>query len=266
MSVVLKRSCVLWIGLLLIVGGGCDSADNGEAADPPAVVPEEAFTMQTDLFDQGESKRTAVGTHFTAAALRVWPVSVVINANLIIPAAVTGAALQEEPTIEEGTWIWSSTTMANGQEVSFTLSGTPDGSQVDWTMHITKTTASGTEEFDLFTAETALDGSSGTWQLYYPIKGEQTNVLNAEFTVTSESEKEITFRIPETAGEHAGDSVRYEHDGDQRTFVWTQVAEGLEHRVTWNATTHAGSITATNYQEGEQACWDANLNNTSCTE
>ena len=70
--------------------------------------------------------------------------------------------------------------------------------------------------------------------------------------------------VPASAERHAGDSVRYEAENAQRVFLWTQATEGQEHLVIWNAVTRAGSITATNYNDGQKACWNENLDHDDC--
>lgn len=255
-----------WLLLLLpfLLTTGCDSADDD--TDQPEVINPEAFSMDTGVFDV-VGKQASMGPNYTAALLRVLPVTILLEANLFIPQAVTAAALQADPIVEDGTWIWASTTTIDGRSATFRLTGTPDGREIDWSMRVT-TTDPGTGEvyndFELYTAETTLDGQEGTWQLYYRLDGVRTNVLNAEFDVGSASEKTLTFRVPDTAESNAGDSVRYGAEGNERSFFWTQVANALTHDIVWDAATKAGSITATDYKDGAKSCWDTQLNDVAC--
>ena len=255
----------LYFVLFGVLLAGCDSAGDPEATPPP-VIPAEAFALQTSLFNQGDAGKTSVGAHFAAAALRVWPVSIIISANLIIPAAVTAAALEAEPEQNGNTWTWTSTTVVEGETITFSLSGTIQGPSIRWSMRVSYT--DGTESFDnfeLYTATTNLNSNTGAWQLFYLIDGERRNVLNADYAVPDETHATLDFRVPNTADRNAGDSVSYEVDGDERIFDWRQVGEALNHFVTWNAVTQIGSITATNYNNGDKACWDANLDNAACS-
>lgn len=257
----------LCIALFLFLLAGCDSTSNDEQA-PPAMLPAEAFSLQANLFNQEDASKTSVGTHFTAAALRVWPVSLLIGANLVVPVAVTGAALQADPERDGATWTWTSTARANGEEVTFTLRGTLQGTDVNWSMRITYFDAQAQQQlddFELYTAQTDISGQTGSWQLYYLINGESRNVLNADFVVPGETEVTITYSVPSSAERSAGDSVRYERDGNAYVFLWQQVEEAMEHDVTWEATTRIGSITASNYNGGQKGCWDEALNNTACS-
>lgn len=243
---------------------GCDSSAV-EESDAPPVVPPEAFSIHTELFAGTASK--AAGAHFVNAALRVWPASAVLGAHLIIPAAVTSAAVSAgDPALENGAFIWTSTAQADQNDLSFSLSGKPEGSYINWTMRVqwTNPDTDQSEEFTLFTARTDPNSKSGTWSLYYPHEGTPTNVLNAEYAITSETEKEIEFSIPEGIETHAGSIVRYTQEGDERTFYWYQSDEDQTHTVSWSQETKAGSIISTSYNGGDKACWGASLEDTAC--
>ncbi len=254
--------CTMLFVLLL---AGCDSVSDDDGATAPPVLPADAFSLKTDLFNQTNASKSMAGTHFAAAALRVWPVSVIISANLIVPVAVTAAALQANPERDGTTWTWTTTTVANGREITSQLAGTLQGSSVRWSMRVSYFDGEQTlDEFELYTAVTDASSQTGSWKLYYPINGQSRNVLNADFAVPSETEATITYSIPASAENNAGDSVRYEADDNARTFDWTQVGEALNHLIIWDADTRVGSIDATNYNQGQKACWDEDLENSAC--
>lgn len=242
---------------------GCDSAGIDQS-DPPPVVTPEAFDVET--FGQSE-KSDAAGLHLTAAMLRYVPVSVAIGAGyLLVPKLVTEVATQHDPELIDGAWVWSATGTGPAQ-VAFTLSARPDGSELDWSMEISGNSlyTGEVEEFELYRATSSGDGKSGTWELFYKIDGESVNVLDAQFDVESETEKQITFTVPDTAPDHAGTEVRYERDGDVRLFYWNQPDTGDEHTLTWNPVTGLGSIESTSYREGERSCWDSGGEDIECT-
>jgi len=250
----------------LIFIAGCDS--NAAEDEAPEVIPSEIFTLPVDLFDQTLSKSAQPGANFTAAALRVWPVSLIITANLVIPSLTTLQALQTEPVFQDGAWQWDSSVTANGQTVQFNLSAVRENGGTEWSMRITSTDLQGNtvlDDFELFTAQTSENGDVGSWQLFYLLNDATQNVLNASYVRDSETEKSIVFSIPETAVLGAGDSVEYEENGDERTFIWQQIAESITHTIIWNAVTLEGSITATNFNGGDEGCWDAALNDVACT-
>jgi hypothetical protein len=259
------RYTFLLIALYAITFAGCDSNKDEDAA--PDLFPAEAFTLQTELFNQNLAPKQAAGINFAAAALRVWPVSLAIGANLIIPSALTTSALQAEAVSEDGSWVWAASATANGLNTAYSLIGTRRDGGTDWSMLVTVQGGMGGEtldDFELFTGRTTDNGASGNWSLFYPIEGVSTNVLSAEYAIVSDTEKSITFSVPTTAEDNAGDTIEYAEIDNLRTFEWMQAGAGIQHLITWNATDSTGSITATNFRSGAKSCWDAELNDTVC--
>ena len=250
-----------------IMFAGCDSQSSDEN-DPPQLMPAEAFSLQTDIFAPSNGK-TQAKINFASAALRVWPVSVLLQAHLLIPAVVTAAALEAEPELVDGTWIWATTAEVNARLLTFSLTGDPVDDGVDWSLSISTDGPDGGQDFDeftLLTGYTSPGGLTGSWQLYYPINGQRRNVLNAEYELRSDDDRELTFSIPETADDHAGDWVRYAVDGSMHSFEWHQSTLSIDHLVVWNADTKEGGILASNHNGGAPACWDAQLEDAPCLE
>lgn len=252
--------------LLVLVVAGCDTVVQ-EEAKPPTLIPAQAFTVEAELFEQELPDKTEIGTHAMIARLRVWPITTALTGHLSLPAAVTQAALDEKPTVKDGAWVWTATVDVERQEVDFALSGVMHAGHVDWSLRITPSEADADSTFVLYTARTAPDGASGSWQLFVPVEDTTHQVLSAEFDIEKddENEKTITFQVPRTASEHAGDAVVYTQDDDARSIRWAQSSAGLEHVIAWDAEDYAGSITAPNYNDGEKACWDDELQNNACT-
>lgn len=249
------------LGISLV---GCDSAGIDEN-DPPQVVSPAAFEVET--FSQSANK-SAAGAHLTAAVRRYVPVSVTLGAAyLLVPKAITEVATQEDAELIDGAWVWSATPGDGMAQITFTLSARPEGSEIDWSMVISGYNAytGQVDDFELYNAATSGDGKSGSWNLFYKIDGEPVNVLDADFLIESETEKQITFSVPNDAPEHAGYEVRYERDGDVRTFYWSQPDTGDEHTLTWNPETGLGSIESTNYRDGARYCWDSEGNDAGCS-
>jgi hypothetical protein len=247
---------------------GCDEADPGDPGDAPPVLAPAAFALGTDSFpEEAAGVQGQFGDNWLNASLRVGFVSLAVGVHLIVPSVATAAATQADPYVEDGTWIWEDDVVINTSEVTFRLEGTPDGTETEWQMIISSANLGGVayDAFTLYEATTALDGESGTWRLFYEIEGERTEVLDAEFDAGGD-EDELTFTVPETNPnvEARGSTVHYGAHGDALHFEWHEEAADNEHLVEWSASTGAGSITATNYNDGERACWDENLEDVPC--
>lgn len=130
-----SRCHILVLAWLLIATAGCDAVVH-EEAEPPELIPVHAFTAQTELFRRGQSGEGTIGPHFMAAVMRAWPMSMTLDARLHLPAMLTRAALDKEPTVDGGEWVWTATVPVKGQPVVYTLTARPAGDQVEWTMAI----------------------------------------------------------------------------------------------------------------------------------
>jgi hypothetical protein len=257
-----RRLVPLYLAIAMIAG--CDSNENDSFEDaPPPVLSVDAFSMDASVF--GSSSKTQAGPNFVAAALRVWPVSAILSANLIIPALATAGAVQVDPAWDDA-WIWSTTVTGEAGQVGLTLTATPGAQGVEWSMVVD---VEGSEiilqDFELYRAQTALNGKSGTWQLYYEFEGERVNVLRADFEIVDEDTKSLVFTIVDGPFDNLGDTVSYRTDGTGREFEWIEQSQGREHLVVWDEVTHAGSITSTNYNGGSPSCWNENLDDVTCS-
>ena len=262
-----RLPAVLVLGVVFLVTGCDSSSSDGDA--PPVIAPE-AFVLDTELFSQDTSAtKVQPGVHFTAAAFRVLPVSLIISANLVLPALIAQEALATDPFLEDGAWTWFALTSFNDQPYSFSLVGTPSGSVLEWSLNVNQLDQETQElqsSYQLVQATTDETGKNGSWSLFYPGNDSTSqNVLNATFDLSADSMKTVTFEVPATASSNAGDQVRYETMGSVRTFRWSQVATSIEHVITWDSASGAGSITATNYNGGVQACWNQDLDDVPCT-
>jgi hypothetical protein len=254
--------------LLVIVAPGCDSS-GPEPGDQPTLFPGDVFSLETDLFNATAEAKDAFnpGINFASAALRVWPVSFIIAVNLVIPTVVTAAALQADPRPEEGQWVWTSSANHDGTAVTFSLAARPISGGHAWTSTVSffdEANQIVLEDFVLFTGQTFDNGTRGNWQLFYPDQnGQSRNIINATFTRSSMTDKSITFTVSPELEAGGGDTITHTVDGDTRTFTWVEFDSGATHVVTWDHMTHEGSITSTSFNDGVQACWDADLNNAS---
>lgn len=90
-------------------------------------------------------------------------------------------------------------------------------------------------------------------------------MLDADYIRTG-AQHELTFSIPETNPnpDAHGAEVYYMADGNTREFDFQEPTPSQNHFIEWNAATSVGSITAWNYNNGERACWDENLDNVTC--
>jgi hypothetical protein len=267
--------------LAVLLVAGCDSGpEDGLAPTPvPAAAfafdssfPQSASLAELDPAQASADPSGAFGFNFLNAALRVVIVNTAVGANLVLPTAITEAVTQNEPSIVDGVWIWNGTTRVGDWNVNARLEGeiVGDGEEAAWDLFLSGANVTTGESYSdrrLYSARAALDGSEGSWQLFYDIDGVSTEVLNATFVVRAEDDREITFRVPQSNPdtEARGASVRYAADGTRRVFDWQETTATQTHLVEWTDPAGAGFIEAWNYNNGQRACWDASLNDVACT-
>lgn len=259
----LNPSARLLVAVAVLALAACDSTSpNTDQA--PDLIPAAAFSFDADM-GQSSSARSAAGlNHFTAAA-RVGIVSLAVGAHLILPAAVTEAATSAQPVVTDGTWMWASTRLVNGTDATFRLEGTPSGATIDWEMRVTTAdpaTGDALDDFVLYTAETSLDGKTGTWRLYYRLDGQRTEVLRADYDVSGQ-DRELEFTAVNES-EIQGSSVLYRTEGDTNIFDWMKQPGSVRTLVEWSETSGAGFIEADDYNGGSRACWNAAKDDVAC--
>ncbi|MEO0560074.1 MAG: hypothetical protein AAF170_18050 [Bacteroidota bacterium] len=258
--------------LLMVVAvvalAACDTTNTTGETEAPTLIPEAAFAFDADLGDASSARSASgdAGLNFFTGAARVGIVSLVVKANLILPAAMTGAATSVDPVVTDGVWVWSSTRPVNGTDATFRLEGTPSGSSIDWNLRVTTAnpaTGEALDDFVLYTARTSLDGQTGTWRLYYRIDGERTEVLSAEYDVSGDV-KELLFTVENENDDNVGSTVLYQTEGDINTFDWLQKPQDIRTLVQWDEVTGVGFIEADDYREGVRSCWDASGDDVAC--
>lgn len=260
----LKPISRLLVAVAVLALAACDSTTPSEST-PPDLIPAAAFSFDADLGDTSAS-RSAAGLNFFTGAARVGIVSLVVKAHLILPAAMTHAATQVDPIVSDGTWIWSSTQPVNGTDATFRLEGTPSGSSIDWSLRVTTAnpeTGEALDDFVLYTAETSLDGKTGTWRLYYRLEGERTEVLSADYDVSGTA-NELRFTVENDKDDNQGSTVLYRTESGTNTFDWLQQPQNIRTLVEWDEATGAGFIEADDYKGGVRSCWNTSGDDVAC--
>ncbi len=256
------------LAALLLFVAACDTVESQPEPVAPEALPEAAFSMDLSLFDAGAAKEGAQGTNFLSAAIRVLVVNTGIYSVLYVPAQVTAAAQTVEPTWDGEAFVWAADTLVNGQKDGFKLTATPDGNAVAWAMEV-----SGYDErndlrftdFLLYEARTGLDTNEGTFGISYPTEQGSLRVLNGTYEIVDEAtDSTIRFAIPADVPEVGGLKATYRQEGIWFTLDVTEPDPAKRHIMRWNTETNEGSVTAYDYNNGEEACWDASLQNVDC--
>jgi hypothetical protein len=256
------------LAALLLFIAACDSVESQQEPVAPAAVPEAAFDMDLSLFNAGASKEGSQGTNFLSAAIRVLIVNTGIYSILYIPAQVTAAAQEVEPIWNGEVFIWAADTLVNGQKEGFQLTARPDGNAILWEMEVTGYDDRNDvrfEDFLLYEARTGLSSNEGTFSIIFPTENGPVRLLDGTYAIVDEaSDSTIRFSVPANVPEIGGMKATYRQEGVWFTLDFTEPDPAKRHIMRWNTETNEGSVTAYDYNNGEEACWDAALQNIDC--
>lgn len=258
--------------VLLLSLSACDTTSTSGAAPTP--IPSAAFKFESlqgaSLAPNApEASSKSAGLNYINAVLRVAILNTAVGTHLIIPAGLTDAVTRNQPSVVDGTYIWNGSGRIGDWNVNARLEGAPDGDQVNWELFwsgANVVTQENVSDFRIYTATSNLEGTEGTWDLYYQINGAPTMVASAAFDITSATEREITFTIPQTNpdAEARGASVRYAVDGTDRTVDYRERIATQRHLIFWKEGPGTGFLEAWNWNNGQRACWDFQQNDTAC--
>jgi hypothetical protein len=272
------RYVAMVFGALVVLGLGvmaCDSGDDGPGPPLPSV---ETMTFNISAFQGGgkadKADEPVVGekANFNNAAARVWWLNASIAAHLVVPVLVFAAAANTEPTWDSGVWTWEFS-VGNGANTSTAvLSGWYDGDLkegifLNLAMAITcpgcKTPVT---DYVWYDGRFNTDGGDGHWQFYNPdIENDDQSLVRIAYDYTDASNKVLELTNNRVDGhEDAGDIISYIVAGDQATIEVHDASEGLDYEAHWSIETTAGTFTVPGYNNGEEACWDAQHINIDC--
>ena len=277
---------VVW-GFAVVVAmtaAACDSESTGPG-DPgavPPLPPLSSMAVDFSSFNSGGSSglasaadlsglvtgnsARAVGPNFTTASISLLLAEVVAVVVLAIPTAAFGAALQAQPSYDDGFWHWRTTTAAQGGTWSAHLSGTIQGADAIWEMRITSPSSAtpSLEDFLWYGGVSELDGSSGVWRVYDPEGGGSNEALRIDWSHASAESHSLTITVTKPGAPDSGDYITYVVDGPLRTVSYFDASDGSMVEIGWNASTGEGYIIAPAYNGGTKSCWDTAQNNVIC--
>lgn len=264
-SVPAKLTCIILSIFLITVS--CDST-NSNNDTPPELPPEESMRADFSEMDNAESAKAkaAAEAHFNTALITAGVLKVILDVNLFVPRVLVNAAQEHDPEeISDGEWEWEYFTQANENNYGVRLTAETNGnSDVHWRFFVTNTAANPPLDNELFFEGTSdYEATSGTWTYYDPSSGEQASLVTWS---VGENEKSITLEVTSDRNDNLGDAIEYNFDGTVKTAVYTDASSGETTTINFNTETHTGFIISPDYNNGEKACWDEELNNIACEE
>ncbi|MDZ7267889.1 MAG: hypothetical protein ONB48_10705 [candidate division KSB1 bacterium] len=242
-----------------------------EADNPkPALPPTNSMSVDLSTFQGNLPKTGAIGRNFLTAQLTVATINLAVLVHMSVPVLTFAAAASQTPVLkDDAKWHWIYSVSQSGQQFQADLAGwiDEDARAVRWEMRIT-TNAGGLQlnRFLWYTGRAELNNVSGEWTIYdHTQPNASVAVVNITWNYESAASKgSLQFTVVKPGVPENGDTLTYTSNGSQRSVEYFDKSENTRLTIAWDAVTRAGYIIAPNYNNGQKACWDSQLNDTVC--
>jgi len=256
--------------ILLIVS--CKDDPSSVSEEPPTVPP--ASSMKMDFSTLSNQKDGAQANsqqsveNFGRAVVTGIVLKSIVEVNVAIPRALLTAANNSDAELnenEEWEWSFSRTERDTSFDVRLLASRTEQDS-VNWSFYVTNPDLELDNQL-FFDGTTNANGTEGVWA-YYSIEntGSQEQVSHLNWAINVENDIELRLEVTSDRHGNQGDYIDYTYEDSLKTVVYYDNSEDAETEIQYNVNTKAGYIIAPNYNNGEKACWDENLQDVTCSE
>jgi hypothetical protein len=263
----MRRSYPLTLTILLgLVAAGCGDDTTGTGDTPPTLPAAESMEFDLSFFEGGGSPAPSrgpsavAGANWFAAAAGVGVANLAVVIHTAIPLATWRAAVAQQPVMEDGQWHWRFSSQQGGNTYAGDLTGYIEDGDLIAEMRISSS-GLGLDDFLWYVGTAPVGGTTGTWEFYDPQS--PTTVVGAiEWSHPGTLVWNVAFVA--LSGPDIGDELTYQVDGTARSVSFSDASAGTTVVIEWDASTHAGSVTAPNFNGGMKACWDTTLADTTC--
>lgn len=257
-----SRAFTILLGLA--VAGCSETTSSGDT--PPTLPAAESMEIDLSFFADGASPEPAqapsavAGANWITAAASVAVANLAVVIHTAIPLATWRAAVAQQPVLEDDQWHWRFTAQEGGNTYAGDLTGYIEGGDLIAEMRVSAS-ALALEDFLWYVGTAPVGGTTGTWEFYDPASP-STVVGAIEWSHPGTLVWTVSFVA--LSGANIGDELTYDVNGTSRAVTFSDASEGTTVDIEWDASTHAGSITAPSFNGGVIACWDTTLANTTC--
>ena len=269
MSVTIRAVTLTMAAMLGLAACSNSSGPSGMQFAMPSPA---SLYLDLALFDENSpasSGSTAglAGSSFTSAAIAVNAARSTTFLVLAVPADVFSAATQYEPVLVDGSYRWDYFASGSGYAYEVALSARREGNQSLLEMRVTSAThLPPLTDFLWISGTATLAADEGEWHLFDANSpGTPTEILSVEWTYAFQASRSLTLTNANAASPNVGDKLDFVVDGFLRTLQFFDASEGTYTLVQWSSLSRAGGIVVSNVNGGQPACWNPNLENSSCT-
>ncbi len=252
----------------------CDKNPSGpDNKQQPALPPQSSMAMDLSDFNQalpkGQAETNAPGLNYTTARVTVALINLSVATILSVPTLTFVAALSQQPVLQsDGKFHWIFTVNDGSKSFKADLAGWVDvpTSEAVFEMRISTTgVIPALNNFLWYEGRAQLTNKTGYWEIYDALRpASPTKILRIDWQAPDQNNATLELTAVEQGVPTFGDKVRYNVAGTTRTVQHFDASANATVTITWDAVTKAGSITAPNYNNGNKACWDSQLNDVTC--
>jgi len=269
-------SLLLILALVAISFSGCE-----KKGDPPSLPPVESMTIDFSAFTPGKKSAAFLNdtkgnfavenTNWTVAATVAGVWNTVLFANLAVPVAAFGKAIESKPTYaDNATWQWKYTVNVLSAAYTARLTGQIRTDSIKWEMYISRSGVGAFEEFMWFEGTTALDGNAGQWILTES-QTAQVRMLKIDWEKNGTDIGSVKYTYIKAGEAFKGSYIEYgKTTGDLDAYYdvrfWeTNRVKFVDVNIKWNTTDFNGQVKSLDYfQDSNWHCWDGNGNDVPC--
>ncbi len=253
----------LAIGLIFI---SCSDA-NDQEGEAPTIPSSESMSITFDgLSTQNKVNSTVQQSDTTIgiAYLSALAAGAILEVNFAVPKVLLSAAEgQEAEYLGDGEWQWTYSASGNQGSFSVRLTAQTGREQVEWNFYVSTTSSQvNWDDILLFSGTSTYDGNDGTWNIYRP---DTEQLISASSWSIDETTTMITLSVYEGTNETTISRIDYMYSGTVKEISFSNLVEDTQTVIHWDVNTGVGSITSTNYNNGQQACWDENYQDVACS-
>lgn len=171
-----------------------------------------------------------------------------------------------EPELDGDTWIWEFSESVEGESVTVVVTAEESEDMILWELRYSMTTQDGPnfEDMLLMSADLRQDGTSGNWTIYQLMEDTSENQpsVDFEFLVEDGLTTFLEIGFSDEVGDNF-DDVLYEVVDAIASLTYFQGGEVTTY-IEWNRDSWEGFIESDQYNDGNRACWDGNLQTIEC--
>ncbi len=240
------------------------SDTNDQPGEPPTIPSSESMTVSFDGLSPQNKANTVQQTDTTigVAYLSALVTGAILEANFAIPKVLLKFAEgQEAEYLGDGEWQWTYTTSGEQGSFSVRLTAQTKREEVEWDFYVSTTSSQvNWDDVLLFSGTSTYTGDEGTWNIFNPAT--EALITTSGWSI-SETETLITLSVYDNG--NVVSRIDYMYSGTVKEVSISNLTEDTQTIIQWDVNTGAGSITSTNYNNGDEACWDENYQDVTCS-